>query len=111
MQEKDFYIKEKFEEFDKLKKEVVDEQRKLESDKKDLLTTVAKFKKQLKNYEEKSLILEKDKEQIYKKFQDLESERALISTDKVKIEQGRTELRLRMQSMDVKKLFTLGIKN
>ena len=82
-------------------KRTLDEQRKLESDKKELLSSVSKFKEQFKNYEEKSFILEKDKEQIYKKYQDLESERALISNEKLKIEQSKTELRLRMQSMDV----------
>jgi uncharacterized protein (DUF3084 family) len=94
-------MKEKFDEFEKIKKEIIDEQRKLESDKKELLSSVSKFKEQFKNYEEKSFILEKDKEQIYKKYQDLESERALISNEKLKIEQSKTELRLRMQSMDV----------
>lgn len=94
-------MKEKFDDFEKIKKEIIDEQRKLESDKKELLSSVSKFKEQFKNYEEKSFILEKDKEQIYKKYQDLESERALISNEKLKIEQSKTELRLRMQSMDV----------
>ena len=82
---------------------MLDEQRKIDNDKKDLLMNVAKFKEQLKSYEDKTIIIEKEKEQIYKKYQDLESERALISSEKLKIEQSKTELRLRMQSMDVYK--------
>jgi hypothetical protein len=101
LQEQDYYIKEKFEDLDKLKKEVINEQRKVENDKKEVLASVTKFKEQLKNFEEKSLILDKEKEQIYKKYQELESERAFISNEKLKIEQNKTELRLRMQSMDV----------
>jgi len=100
LQEQDFYLKEKFEEFEKLKREIAGDQARLEGDKKELLVNVAKFKEQLKSYEEKSLILEKEKEQIFKRYQDLESERVFISNEKLKIEQGKTELRLRMQSMD-----------
>ncbi len=102
LQEQDYYIKEKFEDLDKLKNEVLNEQKKVENDKKEVLASVTKFKEQLKNFEEKNFILDKEKEQIYKKYQELESERAFISNEKLKIEQNKTELRLRMQSMDVK---------
>ncbi len=43
LQEQDYYIKEKFEDLDKLKKEVINEQRKVENDKKEVLASVTKF--------------------------------------------------------------------
>jgi len=100
LQEQDFYLKEKFEENEKSKREIIEEQRKLEEEKKDLILNAAKFREQIKLFEEKQLKYEKDRERLEKRFQEMENEKSFINSEKLKIDQSKTELRLRMQSMD-----------
>jgi hypothetical protein len=112
LQEKEFYLTEKFEEFDRRKKDIEESSRKLEKEQRDTIIALKRLDDDIKLLEEKNRLFEKEKETIVRKYQEIETERAIMNSDKLKIEQDKAELRLRIQSLDVNiTLLTIDVES
>lgn len=73
-----------------------------ERDRRDLMTAAKRIEEDIRIIDEKNRIFEAEKEEIVKRYNEVENEKTLINSEKLKIEQARTELRLRLQSVDVR---------
>lgn len=101
LQEKEYYLKEKFEEFERMRSENEEMAKKTERDRRELTLAAKRLQESILNLEEKNKIFESEREEIVRKYQELESERSIMNTEKIKIEQNKAELRLRLQSVDM----------
>jgi hypothetical protein len=101
LQEKEYYLKEKFEEFERMRNDNEEMAKKTERDRRELTLAAKRLQDSILNLEEKNKIFESEREEIVRKYQELESERSILNTEKIKIEQSKAELRLRLQSVDM----------
>ncbi len=101
LQEKEFYLREKFDEFEFTKQNLENDTKKIEKDKKDLYIAAKRLEESIISFEEKSNIFQKERDEVVRKYQEIETERNMMSQEKIKIEQSKAELRLRLQSLDM----------
>ena len=110
LQEKEYFLKDKYEEYGKYKKEIIELKKAVDVDKKSLLSAAKRLEHDVKIVEVKNHTLEKEKEIIIRKFQEYESERSALNNERIRIEQMKSELKLRMQSIDVSNYIIYLIK-
>lgn len=101
MQEKELYLTEKFEEFDKIRLSQAEKEEKIEKDRKELIIAARRIEDSIKALDEKGRLLEKEKNVLMKQYNEIESEKMNNNSEKIIIEQEKSEIRLRLQSIDM----------
>ena len=101
LQEKEYYLKEKFEQYEAYRKDLSELKKAIELDKKGLLTAAKRLEEDVRLVEIKNSTIEKEKEIIIRKFQEYENDRSILNNERVKLEQLKSELKLRMQTVDL----------
>lgn len=104
IQEKEYYLKDRYEEYEKIKRDIVDAKKVIDTDKRSLLLAAKRLEEDVKMVHAKNSVIDREKEQIMRRFQEYENDRALLNNEKIKIEQAKSELKLRMQSMDLMRM-------
>ena len=101
LSDKDYYLNVKTEKFESTYMELKSMSERLEREKKDLALGINSLEAKMKKLEENSRILENERENLIKKHNEIETEKIIINTEKVKIEQQYADIRLRTQNLDV----------
>jgi hypothetical protein len=101
LQQKEFYIKEKFDEIEKMKEDCVEKYKSIEKDKKDLVKIGMKLEHENKIIKQKEQALLRKEEEFGRRFHDFDYQRADLNSEKLIIEQSKAELRLRMEAADM----------
>lgn len=104
MQEKEYYLNDKFDEFEKTKQMILEEKQKIEKGNKDLMIAARRLDESVKAVDEKNVKLEREKEELMKQFNDLETEKMNINSEKLKIAQEKSDIKLRLQSIDMMRM-------
>lgn len=66
-----------------------------------MLNAAKKLEEDVKLIHSKSIMLDKEKVNIIKKFQEFENEKAVFNNERINLEHLKNELKLRMQSIEV----------
>ena len=104
LQEKEFYLNDKFDEFEKTKQTILEEKQKIEKGNKDLMIAARRLDESIRAVDEKNNRLEKEKEELMKQYNEIETEKMNINNEKLKIAQEKSDIRLRLQSIDMMRM-------
>lgn len=101
LNDKEYYLNEKAEKNDVIHAELKHLNEKLEREKRDITLALKSLESKMRKFEENNRILENERENLIKKHNDLETEKIIVNSEKVKIEQQYADIRLRTQNLDV----------
>lgn len=104
LQEKEYFLKEKFEEFERIRTDIYDEGKKLEKDRTELINAARRIEEGINQLDENKRLFEHEKSDFLRKFHECENEKAHLQKEKIKIEQIKAELNLRIQSIDLMRM-------
>ena len=99
--DKEYYLNEKSEKNEAMYMELKSMSSALEKDKKELALGINSLEARLRKYDENNRILEQERENLIKTHNELETEKIIVNTEKIKIEQQYADVRLRTQNLDV----------
>jgi len=106
IEEKAKVMSAKYDEVENLRTEWEIKVKKLDEEKIVTANYLQKLKDEIVLLEEKSLSFDRQKDDFLRKFQNFENEKQIINMERIKVEQNKTEMRLRMQSLEVKNYLT-----
>lgn len=106
IEEKAKVMSAKYDEIENLRTEWEIKVKKLDEEKIVTANYLQKLKDEIVLLEEKSLSFDRQKDDFLRKFQSFENEKQIINMERIKVEQNKTEMRLRMQSLEVKNYLT-----
>lgn len=106
LNDKEFYLEEKAERNEATHAELKGLNDRLEREKREIQLAIRSIEAKTKKYEENSRLLENERENLIKRHNELETEKVIINSEKIKIEQQYADLRLRAQNIDVSNVLT-----
>jgi len=101
IEDRERHLNEKEEKADATFLELKNMRASIERDKRDIALGINSLESKLKKYEENNRILENERENLIKKHNELETDKIILNTEKIKIEQQYADIRLRTQNLDV----------
>ena len=97
----EYYVTQKMEEVEASQIELREHNERLEREKRELMLGYRRLEDKLKKNEENSKIIERERENLIKIHNEIETEKVIVNSEKMKIEQQYADIRIRMQSIDV----------
>lgn len=100
LQEKEFYLRDKFEEFDRLSKDIKQREMLVAKEKYEVTQAAKRLERNLAIFEENSRALENEKEQLNLICRDMEAKQSEYQREELNLEQQKAEFKMRMTSVD-----------
>ncbi len=107
LNDREYYINEKGEKNDTMHQELLNFSERVEREKRDIMLNAKSLEAKMKKCDDNNRILENERENLIKKHNELETEKMIINSEKIKIEQQLADIRLRTQNLDVTLLFLM----
>ena len=101
LQEKEFYLKNKFEEFEIIHKEVRQKETMLSKEKYEITQAAKRLERNLAIFEEKSKLLENEKEQLKVIYRDLELKQNDCQRIELNLQQQKQDFKMRITNVDL----------
>ena len=100
LQQKEFYVTEHADYFNKMDSQFKQKQIELSEKENDLALAAKRIEDEINALERRETELQIERENIERLYQEIENEKIIINSEKMKIEQDKTDMKLRLQTVD-----------